>query len=203
MFCVGSLLSSQKSSRNRPNIISIEGNKKCTAVPARKRTVPTSFGAVVYTIPDNLRTKQYQENIPLLHTKKKKEMKGERKRQQKKNETTSMRSGHRPSPARTGLLFAGTISCPAVGPTDGRHAKARQEDKKRNKGLAQNAKVLCPAGGRRTTQKGQTKKTKETETEGRKKAVQKPYEVYQRTASSCRSECCASAQPYIIPKRTD
>ena len=55
----------------------------------------------------------------------------ERKREDNKlkmKQDTTMLSWRTTSPERARLLFAGTISCPAGGPTDGRHKKIRQEE---------------------------------------------------------------------------
>ena len=60
-----------------------------------------------------------------------------KERKERKNETKIiMRSGRRPSPERTGLLFADTISpmiCPGDGPTEGRHVKTRRKTGKEKK----------------------------------------------------------------------
>ena len=85
-----------------------------------------------------------------------------------------MRTGRRPSPEGTRLLFAGTISptiCLGDGPTEGRHDKTRRKARKRKEKKNEETKrkekkrreqrhrarktkqaFLCPAGGARTTQ---------------------------------------------------
>ena len=112
-----------------------------------------------------------------------------------------MRSGRRPSPEGTRLLFAGTISCPAGGPTDGRHTKTRQEDKSRKKELTQNGQSYVQLVG-----EGRPKKAKFIDRKDKKKSREKRAErkgEKQYNLTSCRSEYCASAQPDIFPKRTD
>ena len=67
----------------------------------------------------------------------KKKKKKKKKKEKKKNEAKiNMRSGHRPNPEWTRLLFACTISpmiCPGDGPTSGRQDKARQKTRQEKK----------------------------------------------------------------------
>ena len=68
-----------------------------------------------------------------------------------------MRSGRRPSPEGTRMLFAGTITqmlCLVDGPKEGRHDKTRLKTRQENKGRGRENKaaVLCLVGRPRTTQ---------------------------------------------------
>ena len=89
--------------------------------------------------PRYIRTPEKRTNRKGKKERNRKEKKKRKYGKERKFETkTNLRSGRRPSPEETRLLFAGTISpmiCPGDGPTEGRHdktsRKARQEKKRR------------------------------------------------------------------------
>ena len=102
-----------------------------TVVPVRKGTVPKralvchpESVAVVYT--------------DLVHPKKEAKQVAKKGKKTKNKTKTNIRSGRRPSPEGTRLLFAGPISpinmiCPVDGPTVGRHEKTRRTTRQAQK----------------------------------------------------------------------
>ena len=188
MFCVGSLLSYQKSRQNRLNSVSVEEIKYehhilCVTRTQRNGTnelwrcgIPSRI-----TCEPNNRKNTFH---PWYHTYTKKKDKSQGKEGRGKEKTTKEKCNNNKHALRAQaeyrrnkvrLPFADTISCPAGGPADGRHTKTRQEDTKRNKEFNTKRSVLCPGGGRRTTQKGQTKRQTERGQKERAKNTTSTY----------------------------